>query len=327
MQTGGVMRNKLMITISDIRGSKQYTVHELIRRLAIWVILGIVVLFIAGAVFINMLSSKVDSLDKKTQEYKEIQQFLLTENSKLQNTKNSLEQHISNKEQELKLMNEQLSDIEKIIGLEPSVSDAFDDRVARAKEKSLENVKAAKLSVAELALLNQSIPTGMPLKTYKYFTDKFGYRMHPVFVGERIFHFGLDIAADVGTPVYATADGVVEYAKKKGGYGKFLLINHPFGFKTGYGHLSRYAVKAGTYVSKGDLVAYTGNTGRSTGPHLHYEVRYLYKWLDPMYFVKWSPETYRDVMRKTPLVNWNQLLVQLQDRYALRNEKVAMRIE
>ena len=224
-------------------------------------------------------------------------------------------------------MNEQLSDIEKIIGLEPSVQDAFDNRVARAKEKSLENVKAAKLSVAELSLLNESIPTGMPLKEYKRITDKFGYRMHPIFVGERIFHFGLDIAADVGTPVYAPADGVVEYAKKKGGYGKFLLINHPFGFKTGYGHLSRYAVKAGDYVSKGDLVAFTGNTGRSTGPHLHYEVRYLYKWLDPMLFVKWSPETYRSIMRKVRPVNWNQLLAQLRARYGLRNDKVAMQVK
>jgi murein DD-endopeptidase MepM/ murein hydrolase activator NlpD len=316
-----------MITISDVRGSKQYTVHELIRRLAIWVVLAVVLLFIGGAVFIKILSSQVDTLDKKTQEYKEIQQFLLTENGKLQNTKSSLEKHISHKELELKLMNEQLSDIEKIIGLEPSVQDAFDNRVARAKEKSLENVKAAKLSVAELSLLNESIPTGMPLKEYKRITDKFGYRMHPIFVGERIFHFGLDIAADVGTPVYAAADGVVEYAKKKGGYGKFLLINHPFGFKTGYGHLSRYAVKAGDYVSKGDLVAFTGNTGRSTGPHLHYEVRYLYKWLDPMLFVKWSPETYRSIMRKVRPVNWNQLLAQLRARYGLRNDKVAMQVK
>ncbi len=321
------MRNKLMITISDVRGSKQYTVHELIRKMVIWVALGIVALFVVGVVFIRVLSSKVDALDEKTKQYKEIQQYLLSENSKLQNNKNVLEKHISSKETELKLMNQQLSDIEKIIGLKPSVEDAFDNRVARAKEKGLENVKAAKLSVAELSLLNESIPTGMPLKHFKYFTDGFGYRMHPIFVGERIFHFGQDIAADVGTPVYAPADGVVEYAKKKGGYGKFLLINHPFGFKTGYGHLSRYAVKAGDYVSKGDLVAYTGNTGRSTGPHLHYEVRYLYKWLDPMDFIKWSPKTYQAVMRKTRLVHWDELLAQLRARYNLRNDKVAMRMQ
>ena len=166
----------------------------------------------------------------------------------------------------------------------------------------------------------------MPLKKYKRFSDGFGYRMHPVFKGERIFHFGQDIAVKMGTPVYAPADGVVEYAKKKGGYGKFLLINHSFGFKTGYGHLSRYAVKEGDYVSKGDLVAYTGNTGRSTGPHLHYEVRYLYKWLDPMDFIKWSPKTYQAVMRKVRPVHWDALLAQLRKRYDLRNEKVALAV-
>ena len=320
------MRNKLMITISDVHGSKQYTVHQLIRKLALWLILGVVIIIVGGAFFIKMLSSKIDDLDKKTDQYKQVQQFLVTENGKLQNIKNSLEKKISHKGVELKLMNEQLSEIEKIIGLKPDISDAFDERVALAKEKSIENVKAAKLSVAELTLLNHSIPTGMPLKTYKRITDKFGYRMHPIFVGERIFHFGLDIAAKVGTPIYAPADGVVEYAKKKGGYGKFLLINHPFGFKTGYGHLSKYAVKPGDYVSKGDLIAYVGNTGRSTGPHLHYEVRYLYKWLNPMSFVNWSSDTYRSVMQRERIVNWKELLAQLKERYGLKNEKVALKV-
>ncbi len=318
------MRNKLMITISDVRGSKQYTVHELIRKLALWVILAVVLIIVAGAIFIKVLSAKVDALDRKTHEYQEIQQYLLTENSKLQETKKALEKQIHAKGVELKLMNEQLSEVERIIGLEPDISDAFDTRIAKAKARSLQKVKAAKLSVAELALLNNSIPTGMPLKHYKRITDGFGYRVHPIFQ-ERVFHFGMDISADTGTPIYAPADGVVEYARKKGGYGKFLLLNHPFGFKTGYGHLSRYAVKEGDYVSKGDLIGYVGNTGRSTGPHLHYEVRYLYKWLNPKDFINWSPKTYRTVMNKIRRVDWQQLIGQLESRYNLRNEKIAMK--
>ena len=321
------MRNKLMITISDVRGSKQYTVSELVRKMALWVVLAVVLVIVGGAIFIKVLSSKVDELDKKSEQYRQIQQFLISENAKLQETKEKLAKQISHKGLELKLMDEQLSEIEKIIGLKPDISDAFDSRVAKAKEKSLESVKAAKLSVAELALLNKSIPTGMPLKQYKRLTDKFGYRMHPIFVGERIFHFGLDFAAKTGTPIYAPADGVVEYAKRKGGYGKFLLLYHPFGFKTGYGHLSRYAVKEGDYVSKGDLIGYVGNTGRSTGPHLHYEVRYLYKWLDPMDFVNWSPQSYRTVMNKIRRVKCQQLLKQLEERYELRDDKVAMKLD
>ncbi len=318
------MKNKFMITISDINGSKQYTLHQLMRKLVWWIIIGIIAIIAIGAIFIKTLSTQVSELDMKTLHYKEAQKLLVGENNKLQNVKTTLEQKIVHKGQELSTMNNQLSEIEKIIGLKPDISDAFDERVEQAKQKSLQNVHAAKLSVAELTLLNHSVPTGMPLKHYKRITDKFGYRMHPI-LKERIFHFGVDFATDVGTPVYAPADGVVEYAQKKKGYGNFLLINHPFGFKTGYGHLSKFAVKAGTYVSKGDLVAYTGNTGRSTGPHLHYEVRYLYKWLNPMSFVKWSSKTYQSVMRREHIVKWDELLDQLKNRYDLKTSNIAMK--
>jgi len=141
------MRNKLMITISDVRGSKQYTVSELVRKMALWVVLAVVLVIVGGAIFIKVLSSKVDELDKKSEQYRQIQQFLISENAKLQETKEKLAKQISHKGLELKLMDEQLSEIEKIIGLKPDISDAFDSRVAKAKEKSLESVKAAKLSV------------------------------------------------------------------------------------------------------------------------------------------------------------------------------------
>ncbi len=318
------MKNKFMITISDINGTKQYTLHQLMRKLVWWIIIGVIAIIAFGAIFIKTLSSKIDDLDKKTQQYKQTQKMLVVENSKLQNVKNTLEKKIAHKGQELNAMNEQLSEIEKIIGLKPDISDAFDERLEQAKQKSLQNVHSAKLSIAELTLLNHSVPTGVPLKHYKRITDKFGYRMHPI-LHERIFHFGIDFATDIGTPVYAPADGVVEYAKKKGGYGNFLLINHPFGFKTGYGHLSKFAVKSGTYVSKGDLVAYTGNSGRSTGPHLHYEVRYLYKWLNPMSFIKWSSKTYLTAMQHERIVNWNELLTQLKQRYGLKTSSIALK--
>ena len=313
------MRNRFMITISDIHGTRQYTMHQLIRKLAVWIIVGIVILIALGALFIKVLSAKVDKLDEQTRRYQSVQQMLLKQNLQLQEAKKHLETKISAKGQELALMDQQLSEIEKIIGIKPDISDAFDSRLANAKAKSLKRLDAAKLTVAELTLLNRSVPTGLPLKHYKRISDKFGYRIHPI-LKTRIFHFGLDFSAKTGTPVYAPADGVVEYAKKKKGYGNFMLITHPFGFKTAYGHLQKFAKKEGDIVKKGDLLAYVGNTGRSTGPHLHYEVRYLYKWLDPMEFVKWSPKTYRHVMQKESLVHWKQLLDLLKIRYSIEHK-------
>ncbi len=307
-----------MITISDIHGSRQYTVHQLIRRLALWVAVVIVVIFAVGAILLKILTSKVDELDALTKNLKQTQLSLMQENNKLQMTKKMLLQNILDKSNELESMNEQLSEIERIVGLKPDIGDAFDERAEAVKQKTLQSIQAAKLTIAELALLNRSVPTGMPLKHYKRISDGFGYRIHPI-THRRTFHFGLDFAADTGVPVYATADGVVSYARTNGGYGKYMLVLHPFGFSTAYGHLSRYAVKEGTYVYKGDLIGYVGNSGRSTGPHLHYEVRYLHKWLNPASFVNWSEKSYRTVMRKEHLVDWKKLIEQLHERYIASN--------
>ncbi len=103
-------------------------------------------------------------------------------------------------------------------------------------------------------------------------TSDFGTRIDP-YTAERKMHEGLDIATPVGQPIYAPSDGTVVFAGTEGGYGKVLVIDHGYGVKTRYGHLSEILVHLGDRVGRGDKVALVGNTGRSTGPHLHYEVR------------------------------------------------------
>jgi len=114
------------------------------------------------------------------------------------------------------------------------------------------------------------VPSIMP--TFGVFTSGFGYRRDP-FTGRIKLHEGLDIAGPVGTPVYATADGVVVKAEWHHGYGKLVEIDHGYGFRTRYGHLHQIYVHVGQKVKRGQKIGALGNTGRSTGPHLHYEVR------------------------------------------------------
>ena len=116
-----------------------------------------------------------------------------------------------------------------------------------------------------------SVPSRMPLEGASL-TSGFGMRTHPVLGGRRQ-HAGVDLAAPTGTPVYATADGVVSRADWFSSYGLYISLEHGGSMQTRYGHLSRLAVAAGDTVKKGDLIGYVGSTGRSTGPHLHYEVR------------------------------------------------------
>lgn len=102
-------------------------------------------------------------------------------------------------------------------------------------------------------------------------TDGFGLRFHPI-LRTRLMHEGIDIVADIGTPVHATGDGTVSYVGPRGGYGTVVEIDHGFGYSTLYGHLSKPMVKEGQKVKRGQVIGLSGNSGLSTGPHLHYEV-------------------------------------------------------
>jgi murein DD-endopeptidase MepM/ murein hydrolase activator NlpD len=116
-----------------------------------------------------------------------------------------------------------------------------------------------------------SVPSRMPLEGASL-TSGYGMRTHPVLGGRRK-HTGIDLAAPTGTPVYAAADGIISRAEWYSSYGLYISVEHGASMQTRYAHLSRLAVAAGDSVKKGDLIGYVGSTGRSTGPHLHYEVR------------------------------------------------------
>ena len=111
-------------------------------------------------------------------------------------------------------------------------------------------------------------------------SSSFGMRNHPRLKVRR-HHEGLDLSSPRGTPVYASADGVVKYIGVAGGYGRMVKIDHKYGFETRYGHMSKYVVRRGQTIKRGQKIGEVGNTGLSTAPHLHYEVRYEGKPLNP----------------------------------------------
>ncbi len=125
----------------------------------------------------------------------------------------------------------------------------------------------------------------------------YGYRVDPVY-GTAKFHEGMDFASAIGTPVYATGDAVVESAKWHSGYGNLIILDHGYNYTTRYAHLSEIKVTAGQKVKRGDLIGKVGNTGKSTGAHLHYEVRYKGQPQNPVnyYFYDLTPEQYNDMI-------------------------------
>lgn len=151
---------------------------------------------------------------------------------------------------------------------------AISESEARANEVviSLGKVNNYRIAVSKL-------PLAMPVKSAFRFTSPFGQRWGRA-------HQGIDLAGPVGTPVYATGDGVVIFAGWQRGYGNVIKLQHAMGTETRYSHLSKIRVKAGQKVSRNSLIGDMGNTGRSTGPHLHYEVRVDGKAVNPMSFIK-----------------------------------------
>lgn len=167
---------------------------------------------------------------------------------------------------------------------EPSITDLQIITDSLTSKIKLEDHSYAELD--SLVKAKQDHLTSMPAIRLVYsrdFTDGFGYRSDP-FTRRRRFHYGLDISADRGDPVLAAEEGAVEYASWKYGYGRMVRIDHGQGYETIYAHNSELLVQPDDQVRRGDTIALAGNSGRSTGPHLHYEVLKNGNPVDPLNF-------------------------------------------
>jgi|HigsolmetaAR201D_1030396.scaffolds.fasta_scaffold15580_2 Membrane proteins related to metalloendopeptidases len=298
-----IVRNTFTITITDYRGARHYPVRHIVKLYALGVLLTLAATLLVGGLVIVWLNSQLASLNGELAELQKRRNLTQGEYGLLLQEHQKLKDAIAEKERQLAQMSDELGNLEVIIGLEPAPETNIRTRLDTASQTALERT-----------LMLQSIPSGYPLE-YRGTTSAYGYRTHPV-KGTQAFHAGIDLRAQVGTPIYATADGIVEWAAehKSSGLGILVIIQHNFGFATYYGHLSRAVVKPGDYVRKGDLIAYSGNTGLSSGPHLHYEVRHLQRRLDPRPFLEWSLARYESLFEKEGRVQWDSLAKAIKDR-------------
>jgi len=154
--------------------------------------------------------------------------------------------------------------------------------IRNALERLELGLRSVRSDVERRHALAAATPSIWP--TVGWLSSGFGYRPDP-FTGSTGHHSALDISTDKGSPVVATADGVVESTGWNGNYGNLLVVDHGFGIKTKFGHLQSFAVRAGARVRRGDLLGYVGATGRATGAHLHYEILANGQLIDPMNFL------------------------------------------
>ncbi len=291
------MNDHFTVTIHDSNGVKQFNVHQIVKKAIIYTVLFLALIgFIAvGTIF--YLNNTVDKIEKKRLEVQSAYVELEMKNEKLNKSMEQTQAALDAKKEEFSEISDSLAEIETLIGLAPVEEMSLQDRVSLTK-----------LNSEQMATLLQFIPNGSPI-LYKGVTSSYGNRIHPI-NKKKEFHRGLDMKAKMNTPVYATADGVIEYAgyHKKSGYGKLIIIRHNYGFATYFGHLNKIVIKSGKFVRKGDIIAYTGNSGVSNGPHLHYEVRFIQRSLNPYWFVKWTVKNYKEIFEKEKKVPWQSLI-------------------
>lgn len=278
------MKNRFLITISDVNGTKSYNVHQAVKKY-LWIGF-IVVILILGISFtlINFLSNKVATLKKE--------ELRLTSQNKMYSTQ------IADKIKDMEEISSKLDDIAEMIGLD---DEGETDLIKKAT--------LATITTANKQYMLQTIPSGKPMSIPIVVTAKYGYRIHPI-LNRKKFHKGIDLRAPRRTNVYATADGVVKYVqdKNQGTFGRVVHIYHNYGFESLYGHLRFTKVKIGDVVKKGQLIGLSGNSGQSTGPHLHYEIRHAGKILDPKPFMDWGMKNYNTIFEKQRRVKWESLV-------------------
>jgi len=304
-----MLQKKLVITLTTAQGSRQYTLGQLAKYLlALFLVMSICSFFVSNLLLVKTnddLQDLEEGIGTLTSQYE-----LTLGTQQLQ--RGQLDQ-LSHTLLDLKVERDQLQEENLRIGELNATLDAslygLEDLLGLPASDEMSAQRADELTV----LANQrlfflsSIPNGVPIQGIRV-TDRFGMRFHPIHK-KRIKHNGIDYKANVGTPIYATADGVVEYAgyHKQSGFGNLIILQHSLGFKTYYAHNSKLKVKSGSFVSKGQLIGLSGNTGVSTGPHLHYEVRRLFTPIDPEPFLAWNISNFESLFSSVKGVKWASL--------------------
>lgn len=202
------------------------------------------------------------------------------------------------KEDKYSKIDKRVKHIEKVVG--------FDEKNSPQPELDITaRIDLAGLAASQERMLHDNIPNGYPLEN-RVITSSFGMRHHPL-TKVKSFHKGSDLRAKIGTKIFTTADGIVSSASYSALSGNQIVVLHNFGFETRYSHLKEMLVSVGEVTRKGDLIGYSGNTGRSLAAHLHYEIRYLGAPIDPLSFLQWEFGTH-DIFTQARGIKWPSLI-------------------
>jgi len=297
------MKNYFTITISDVHGSRHYSFKHVFKRFAWFIFAVLLFIWLVGGASLWWLMTTSEIIETENQRkiaaFNQTLKELSDDYSSIKAEKRIIQQELDKKNAQVEYLDQSLQGLEELVGID------IDEPTQLPYD---ERVKTVQLNSLGKSLMLTMVPSGHAVSNYRGITSRFGYRTHPL-TKKRHFHGGIDYRAKTGVEVVATADGVVSFSgySKETGFGNLVTLIHANGFKTRYGHLSQRSVKTGQLVKKGQKIGEVGSSGRSSGPHLHYEVLFLHHKLNPLPFDKWGMAEYDTIFEKVKGVPWASL--------------------
>ena len=311
------LRERFTVTITDFRGSRHFSLNQVVKHFALGGVVLLAVVLVTGGGAIYWLNGEIDGLNQRRDEVQREHDRLQEEKQELLAAVEDRNRDLIEASQELSQVTEQLGEIEILVGVREPTGDAGQDIHHR--------LDTAAQTAREKMLILQQVPNGYPV-TGRSISSGYGWRKHPI-TGEKSHHNGVDLRGTRGDSVVATADGVVEWAAfhKSSGLGKLVILRHDYGFRTYYGHLDDVTVGIGDFVEKGQEVGKLGSTGLSSGPHLHYEVRHIYRKLQPKPFLVWGLDNYDSLFQQEDRVKWDSLAKAVKRRLDITGPQLSLR--
>lgn len=291
------IKDRFIISIVDSNGIKQFNIHRLVKKILLYILLFVVISAVIIFFTIKLLAGEL----KEMQSQKDA---TLKKYTYIYNKNENLKQQVEISQNKLDEINQKMLDLEDIISIKDSNFDV--DDVAPFDIRQLNNSQKSTI----LQLLPNSKPFEGDYNSLSSLKSGVSFHMLPK------------------TPIYATADGIVDLTRDKDtkGVGKFVKIVHSFGFTSIYGYLSKVSVKRGDIVRKGQLIGYSGDDS-SKEESLYYDIRFLGSEVNVEDFIDWNIDNFNNIIQKDSIVNWNSLLWTFDDMMKINNHKIFVQHE
>ncbi|MCX2716390.1 M23 family metallopeptidase [Helicobacter sp. MIT 21-1697] len=281
------MQDKLMISIIDDNGSRQFSVHRLVQKVALFTGVGMVSMIILYFVMAHFLMSELEVILANNNQVRENFQNIYEKNS-------ALERDIDYKTNELLKVNSKVSELESIVNVRKHSNELYNNQ----------DIDIDALTPLQKDMILKIIPNGNPVDDFasKNFPNK----------GASTYHL------TKASPVYATANGIIDSVRVAGSENQFVQIQHSYGFTSNYGHLRKVIVQKGDFVTKGQVIGYSG-----AGVGLYYDLRFIDSALDVANYTDWNSDNFAQIVGVNSVIDWKNLVWALNDIIQLKNYRVS----